>query len=579
MVLRNSCEGSEATYAKGLRLAREQTEEASVRALLQATRKQLVHSEDNTKEIEREFKVPPSPPLPFSSLPSASSGLVCWVLVAAAGGVTDTSKAGVVWLVQDFKANVDEQVEHSLFMLNMMVQDLCLSLSDAADATSAAQSMSRHLQAVEQEKEHASSRLLDVQSQMRAVRAETQQQMVQWENFQRASLEELSQQHQKIQDVRQHKERLEEQLQVSEAHTSKLQQELTLAGKLLQQTKDALKDLEFAKVQVEKTSGLTVAEMQQELQDLKRQLHDKEMLVQSSNDELQMQIDALRDELASQQSNHDSLAASLTHAKTRGAELQTQVARLEQERTELQDKAIVLEARVDSLRAVTREQEAALLTANLEREAAVKLRRDDAAQHAAAVQQYKEERLREQQALHADADLLAQELQRVTCLVGDKEAEIEELKGKAESLRRISRELADAEGVMSDMQAQLHSYQTQVAERERQKRELVAQLEQAKTQLEQRVQENASMQTTIKELECTIQREQALLGEQQALQDEVDQVSPTRTPAPTTPLFSESENFLLICWPLSLSLSLSLFLSLSLSHFSACTHSSAFAAA
>jgi chromosome segregation ATPase len=352
---------------------------------------------------------------------------------------------------------VDEQVEQSLFMLNMILQDLCLSLSDAADATSAAQSVSRHLQAVEQEKEQASSRLLDVQSEMLAVKAETQKQMVQWENFQRASLEELAQQQQKIQDIRQRKERLEEQLQVSEAHTSKLQQELTLAGKLLQQTKDALKDLEFAKVQVEKTSGLTVAGMQQELQDLKRQLHDKEMLVKSSNDELHMQIDALRDELASQQSTHDSVAASLTLAKTRGEELQTQVARLEQERTELQDKAIVLEARVDSLRAVTREQEASLLTANLEREAAVKLRHDDATQHAAAVQQYKEERLREQQALHADADLLAQELQRVTCLVRDKEAEIEELKGKAESLGRISRELADAEGVMSDMQAQLHS--------------------------------------------------------------------------------------------------------------------------
>ena len=82
MVWRNTCEASEATYAKGLRLAREQTEEASVRALLQATRKQLVHSEDNTKETEREFKVPPSRPLPSPALRSrwsrhASSGLAC----------------------------------------------------------------------------------------------------------------------------------------------------------------------------------------------------------------------------------------------------------------------------------------------------------------------------------------------------------------------------------------------------------------------------------------------------------------------------------------------------------------------
>ncbi len=82
MVWRNTCEASEATYAKGLRLAREQTEEASVRALLQATRKQLVHSEDNTKETEREFKVPPSRPLPSPPRRSrwsrhASSGLSC----------------------------------------------------------------------------------------------------------------------------------------------------------------------------------------------------------------------------------------------------------------------------------------------------------------------------------------------------------------------------------------------------------------------------------------------------------------------------------------------------------------------
>lgn len=78
-VWRNTCEGSGATYAKGLRLAREQTEEASMRALLQATRKQLVNSEDNTKEIEREFKVPPlpSPPLRSRWSRNASSGLAC----------------------------------------------------------------------------------------------------------------------------------------------------------------------------------------------------------------------------------------------------------------------------------------------------------------------------------------------------------------------------------------------------------------------------------------------------------------------------------------------------------------------
>ena len=51
------------------------------------------------------------------------------------------------------------------------------------------------------------------------------------------------------------------------------------------------------------------------------------------------------------------------------------------------------------------------------------------------MQQYKEERLKEQQALHADADALAQELERMTALVGVKDAAIEELKGKVESLR------------------------------------------------------------------------------------------------------------------------------------------------
>ena len=147
------------------------------------------------------------------------------------------------------------------------------------------------------------------------------------------------------------------------------------------------------------------------------------------------------------------------------------------------------------------------------------------------MQQYKEERLKEQQALHADADALAQELERMTALVGVKDAAIEELKGKVESLRNISRELQDAEGVMSDMQAQLHSYQTRVAERESQKHELAAQVVQLRTQLEQKEEENAQLQTTVNELEGAVEREQTLLGERQALHDEIEQVSCLLSPA------------------------------------------------
>ncbi|MFN9897989.1 MAG: hypothetical protein ACK55Z_04165, partial [bacterium] len=89
------CEGSEAT-CQGSESCGEQTEEAGVRALLEATRKKLVHSEDNTKEMEREFKVPPrpSPPLPSPQVPLVAPCLLRACLLSGVSAEAD-AEAGV----------------------------------------------------------------------------------------------------------------------------------------------------------------------------------------------------------------------------------------------------------------------------------------------------------------------------------------------------------------------------------------------------------------------------------------------------------------------------------------------------
>ena len=90
------CEEQEAPARERLRLAREQTEEANVRALLETTRKQLMRAEDNTRETEREYQVYFGLPcLPEACmLPSGSLGSRSLRGAAVAGGVTDS---GVGW--------------------------------------------------------------------------------------------------------------------------------------------------------------------------------------------------------------------------------------------------------------------------------------------------------------------------------------------------------------------------------------------------------------------------------------------------------------------------------------------------
>ena len=145
--------------------------------------------------------------------------------------------------------------------------------------------------------------------------------------------------------------------------------------------------------------------------------------------------------------------------------LATTVARLEKEGTEANDKALVLEARVESLRIANAELETLLQAAQAAADAGEKLHHANEAVHADIVAKMRQEQLAEKELMETEMTALVQELERLNALVGAKDLQIRELK-------RISQELHGTESALSRMQEQLLVYQQRTAQLDQDKQRL-----------------------------------------------------------------------------------------------------------